>query len=177
MMSNFINLLGNLLIFINEVSVTFQVDSIDYLIKVFTGLGAFFSWLNLLDVLGDYEGMRIVKATFMNSAPSIFSFIIGVCPIFFGYMFMGLCMYNETERFANIGNAYVTLLAYWTGQSMQGNFMDLFVINGYFSFFFCLSWIFIICNGASNIIIFILDVSYQEEMRVIEKARIEEEMP
>jgi hypothetical protein len=170
MISNFVNLLANLVIFINEISITFQIEEIEFLIKALTGLGAFFSWLNLMDVLGDYEGMRIVKATFMNSAPSIFYFVIGVCPVFFGYMFMGLCMYNETERFANIMNAYVTLGAYWTGQSMQGLFMDLFKINGYFSFFFCLSWLFIICHGASNIIIFLLDCGYQEEIRAIEKS-------
>lgn len=169
--SNFFNILANSSIFVHELGAKLKVDEVETLVDITTGFGAFFSWLNILDVLTHFKSMIIVRQTFMNSAPSLFLFVIGACPIYFGYLFLGMCLFQEVERFENLRFSIISLNALLTGQSLQSNFMDTYKIFGYWGFTYTLTWLLFICYGAMNVFKFLLDSGYQYQLRAIEKKK------
>lgn len=168
-MGNFFNILANSSIFIYELGSKMKVGEVEKLVDILTGFGAFFSWLSILDVLTHFKSMILVRQTFVNSAPSLFLFTLGACPIYFGYLFMGMCLFQEVERFENFRFSMISLTALLTGQSLQSNFMDTFKVFGYWGFTYTLSWMLFICNGAMNVFIFLLDSGYQFQIRLMEK--------
>lgn len=169
LISNFFNILANASIFVHELSSQLKIDEVESLVDILTGFGAFFSWLNILDVLTHFKSMLIVRQTFVNSAPQLFLFTVGASPIYFGYLFIGMCLFQEVERFANLRFSIISLNALLTGQSLQSNFMDTFKVFGYWGFTYTLTWLLFICYGAMNIFKFILDSGYNYQLRIMEK--------
>lgn len=163
-------------VFVQELGSELKVDEVETLVDIMTGFGAFFSWLNILDVLTHFKSMIVVRQTFVNSAPSLLLFTLGACPIYFGYLFMGMCLFQEVERFENLRFSIISLSALLTGQSLQSNFMDTYKVFGYWGFTYTLTWLLFICYGAMNVFIFLLDSGYQFQVRKMEKEEKQQEL-
>jgi hypothetical protein len=168
-LSNLFNVLANLIIFINNMSITFRVDQIEFFISFFLGFGCFFSWINILYILGQYENFSLVNKTLANSAPSIFWFSIGTAPIFLAYVFSGFCMYHESERFADVESSYMGLLALFAGDELQEVFFDTedYPLSQAFTYSYSIIFLLVI----ANVFVFLIESGYQMELNDVEKRK------
>ena len=176
LIQNLLNLMANIFICSNQLTAAFKIDRIEYLINVLVGFSAFFSWFSLFDILKDYEGMQIVAGTFRNSAKSICYFVMGITPLIFGFIFLGLCTYMSYHRFDSFKTGYVTYLAFWTGQSLQSDFIALMKQNTWFAFWMLCTWLFFMYFGAANVFIFLLGAGYEEIERELQKRKENQEL-
>lgn len=173
-LSNLLGLLANLIIFINSVSIAFRVNQIEFFINFFLGFACFFSWINLLYILSQYENFSLVNKTLANSAPGIFWFAVGTAPIFLAFVFSGFCMYHDTERFASVSNSYMGLLALFAGDELQGAYYDIHEMPLGSAFTYSYSVIFLLI--IANVFVFLIESGYQQELNEIEKKRKQREM-
>ena len=173
-LGNLFNLISNLIIFINSISITFRVDQIEFLISLFLGFGCFFSWINILYILGQYENFSLVNKTLANSAPSIFWFSVGTAPIFLAYVFSGFCMYHDSKRYADIETSYMGLLALFAGDEIQNAFQDTSDYPLSLTFTYSYSIIFLVV--IANVFVFLIESGYQMELFQIEKRHAERDM-
>lgn len=166
-LSNLFNILGNLIIFINSLSLTFKVDQIEFFITVFLGFGCFFSWINILYILGQYENFSLVNKTLANSAPSIFWFAVGTSPIFLAYVFSGFCMYHETQRFRDLQTSYVSMLAVFAGDEIDKTFEDTadHPLSNIYTYTYTFTFLLVI----ANVFVFLIESGYQMELNAVEK--------
>jgi hypothetical protein len=166
-LSNLFNILANLIIFINGLSLTFKLDQIEFFITVFLGFGCFFSWINILYILGQYENFSLVNKTLSNSAPSIFWFAVGISPIFLAYVFSGYCMYHETNRFKNLQTSYLSMLAMFAGDEIDKSFEDTadYPLSNLYTYSYTFTFLLVI----ANVFVFLIESGYQMELKEIEK--------
>lgn len=168
-LSNLLGLLANLIIFINSVSIAFRVNQIEFFISFFLGFGCFFSWINLLYILSQYEEFSLVNKTLANSAPGLFWFAVGTAPIFLAFVFSGFCMYHESVRFQDVGSSYMGLLALFAGDELQEVFFDTEDYPLSLAFTYSYSIIFLLV--IANVFVFLIESGYQQELNEIEKRK------
>lgn len=168
-LSNLLGLLANLIIFINSVSIAFRVNQIEFFISFFLGFACFFSWINLLYILSQYEEFSLVNKTLANSAPGLFWFSVGTAPIFLAFVFSGYCMYHESERFKDVSSSYMGLLALFAGDELQNVFFDTEDYPLSLAFTYSYSIIFLLV--IANVFVFLIESGYQQELNEIEKRK------
>lgn len=149
-------LVGNLSQVLGSGLALTYVDTINTSISIMVGLGCFFAWLYIgryIEYHGDYA---TIYETLQRSFPVVLRYLLGTLPIFLGFLFFGMCCFWQSERFASVSQAVISLFSMINGDIIFDVFHELKEINFFlgqaFCYFFCLIFITIVWNIFISII-------------------------
>jgi len=141
---------GNILqVFGSSISL-FDTDNIMTSTDILVGFGCMFAFLNLGRYIEYSQNYSIIYVTLRSSLPNVIRYLIGVTPIFLGYIFLGLCIFWKSERFTDTSNVMMILFSLAQGDSVYDCFKDLsgfhFLIGKIYLYSFCITFIVVVLN-------------------------------
>ena len=159
---NFIQIWASIL----SATVDFDVETYKTksLLDVLVGFSCWFAWLNLLRYLEYNKDIHLLTNVMRNSGPQILRFMIGFLPIFFGYVFLGVCLFWRYTKFENVNEAIITLFSLVMGDLVFTTFTDVIgvgIIGEIYLFSFVV--LFIVC--VHNIFVSIICSKAQEKKK------------
>lgn len=83
------------------------------------GLGAMFAVLMLLNYIKDNYNMNLMNRTIYNSKSDIFYFVVGSLPVFFGFIFLSLKIFQNYVNFSDTTTSVITLFAFSMGDTVN----------------------------------------------------------
>lgn len=139
---NVIQIWGSLLHIIDELAAeTFNRPSEN---EILVGFGCFFAWFNMMKYLEYNKSIFNISNILTKSLPDMFSFMIGIIPLFLGFTFLGVTLFWKNEAFKNVNEAIMTLACLSFGdnqyqfisQTQPQSMISLFYFFIYQFFFF-----------------------------------------
>ena len=81
------------------------------------------AWLMMLKYLEYNPNINLMTSTLRMASSNIIMFMLGVLPFFFGFVFLGQCIFWRYERFSTTLNSILTLFALSNGDIVSGMIM------------------------------------------------------
>jgi hypothetical protein len=144
-MWSLICLIGNIFqIFASSISI-FDTNNISNSTEILIGFGCMFAFLNIGRYIEYAESYSTIYTTIKSSLPNVGRYLLGVLPIFLGFIFFGLCIFWRSERFTSTSNVMIILFALAQGDSVFDAFKDLsgfyFFLGQFYLYLFCIMFI------------------------------------
>lgn len=108
-LGNFLQIIGSGLLLADGLS---SIESFSHQEEYFVGIkysnfhnlgfGCFFAWFSILKYLEYNERLHVIANVLESSMIPLTLAIINFLPVFFAYVFLGICLFNESSRFENI---------------------------------------------------------------------------
>lgn len=130
-------LVGNLIQIFGSFISLLDYNDITTSSEMLIGFGCMFAYINIgryLDYNRDYS---TIYATISRALPNVLRYLLGVLPIFFGFIFFGLCLFWRSERFTSTSSTMMTLFAVLNGDSVFDVFNDLAGVNFFLGQIYC----------------------------------------
>ena len=115
----------------------FDSDNVLSSTEILVGFGCFLAYINIGRYLKFYPEYSTIFQTISRALPNVLRYLLGVVPIFFGFLFFGLCMFWRSERFSSPSNTMITLFAILNGDSVMDTFRDLSCFSFVFGQIYC----------------------------------------
>jgi hypothetical protein len=135
-------------------------------ITVLLGSGCLFACINMGKYIEYHKDYAIVYDTLRQSFPVVIRYLIGVFPIFLGFLFFSVSVFWRSERFSSVSTASYTLFSLIQADAILDSFRDLsgirFFLGQIFLYLFCIIFIIIVWN---------IFISIIEEAYVVVKLR------
>ena len=138
-------LIGNILQIFGTTLTLINLSETTSTSEVSIGFGCMFAYINIgryLDYNNDYS---TIYATISRALPNVLRYLLGVLPIFFGFIFFGLCLFWRSERFVSTSSTMMTLFAVLNGDSVFDVFNDVasvsFFLGQIYCYCFCIVFI------------------------------------
>lgn len=113
--------------------------------EILVGFGVMFAYLNMGRYIEYAKNYSIFYDAIKNSLPSVSRYLIGVTPVFLGYIFFGLCIFWRSERFTTFSDVMIILFSLAQGDSVYSCFKDLeglyFFLGQIYLYSFCILFI------------------------------------
>ena len=87
------------------------------------------AWINITRYIEYYRESAVFIHTLGRSMPYVWRFLLGVFPLFMGYMFLGLALFWDSKRFTTPSGAMFTLFAVLNGDMVYDTYNDLHLID------------------------------------------------
>lgn len=104
-----------------------------------------FAYLNIGRYFELDSNYSIFYLIIKNSLSKVGSFLLGVTPIFLGFVFFGMCIFWKSERFTSFTDVLIVLFSLAQGDSVFSAFKDLsgtyFIIGQIYLYSFCILFI------------------------------------
>jgi hypothetical protein len=101
-----------------------------------------FAFINIARYIEYSENFSTLYVTLRGALPNVIRYLIGVLPVFLGFIFFGLCIFWKSERFSSTSDVTVILFSLAQGDSVFDTFKDLkgisFVIGQIYLYLFCI---------------------------------------
>jgi hypothetical protein len=139
---NFICLIGNVLqIFASALSL-FDTKHVGTSTEILIGFSCMFAFINIARYIEYSQDFSTLYVTLRGALPNVIRYLIGVLPVFLGFIFFGLCLFWKSERFSSTSDVTVILFSLAQGDSVFDTFKDLkgisFVIGQIYLYLFCI---------------------------------------
>lgn len=157
---NFIQIWASILSITSDLD--FETYKTKVVVDVLNGFSCWFAWLNLLRYLEYNKNIHLLTNVMKNSGPQIIRFMIGFLPIFFAYVFMGVCLFWRYTKFETVNEAIITLFSIIMGDLVFVTFTEVIgvgILGEIYLFSFII--MFIIC--VHNIFVSIICSKAQEK--------------
>jgi hypothetical protein len=143
-------LTGNIFqIFASAISV-FDNNNITTMTEVLIGFGCMLAFINIGRYIEYAQNYSTIYITISAALPNVFRYLIGVFPIFLGFIFFGLCLFWRSERFTSTSNVMLILFSLAQGDSVFDTFKDLsgisFFLGQIYLYLFCIIFIVVVLN-------------------------------
>lgn len=143
-------LVGNIIqIFASAISI-FDTNNIMTSTEILVGFGCMLAIINIGRYIEFAENYSTIYVTIKNALPNVGRYLIGVTPIFLGFIFFGLCIFWRSERFTNTSSVMIILFALAQGDSVLDTFRDLsgfyFFLGQVYLYLFCIMFIVVVLN-------------------------------
>lgn len=115
------------------------------------------AWPNITRYIEYYRESAVFINTLGRSLPYVAKFLIGVMPLFLGYVFLGVAMFWNSKRFQTSSGAMVTLFAVLNGDMVYDTFHDLSFINVVLAQIYMYSFVLLFINVVQNVFITIIE--------------------
>ena len=149
-------LVGNVVQIFGSAMNLFDTDNIMSSTEILVGFGCMLAYINVGRYLEYNREYSTIFATISRAMPNVFRYLLGVMPIFFGFIFFGLCLFWRSERFVSTSASMITLFAMLNGDSVFDIFHDLtsvsFFIGQAYCYIFCIMFIVVVMNVFISII-------------------------
>jgi len=144
-MWSLISILGNIVQIFGSVLSLFDSNNTMTSTEILVGFGCMLAYINIGRYLEYNREYSTIFATIKRALPNVLRYLLGVMPIFFGFIFFGLCMFWRSERFVNTSSTMITLFSMLNGDSIFDIFNDLtgvsFFIGQFYCYIFCIIFI------------------------------------
>jgi hypothetical protein len=141
---------GNILQVFGSAISLFDTNNIMTSAEILVGFGCMLAFLNLGRYIEYSQNYAAIYVTLRKSLPKVMRYLIGVTPIFLGYIFLGLCIFWKSERFTDTSNVMIILFSLANGDSIYDAFKDLsgfhFLIGQIYLYSFCITFIVVVLN-------------------------------
>ena len=162
-MWSMISLLANIVQIFGSVLSLFDTNNTMASTEILVGFGCMLAYINIGRYLEYNREYSTIFATIKRALPNVLRYLLGVMPIFFGFIFFGLCMFWRSERFVSTSSTMITLFSMLNGDSIFDIFNDLtgvsFFIGQIYCYMFCIMFIvykiFFLFYKKQNILFFI----------------------
>jgi hypothetical protein len=141
---------------------TTNMKTIEFLI----GFGCFFSYLYLGKYIEYAKSYSTIYVTIEKSLPNVVRYLIGVAPIFLGYMIFGYCVFWRNERFKSLSDVVIILYSMANGDSLYDVFKELSGISFFIGQIYLYSFTIIFITVVLNIFIAIVQEAYNNSENV-----------
>ena len=158
---SFVCLIGNIIQILGA-SISLFKDLTDTA-QILIGLGSFFACLNIVRYIELNRIFSELYDTLKHSLPKVNRYLFSVSPIIFGFLFFGVCVFWESERFGNVSKSILTLFALMNGDSTASiltNLKSLQGIKGFIGILYGMIFSIVIIMIILNLFIQIIDDSY-----------------
>lgn len=143
-------IIGNILQVFGSAISLFDTNNILTSTEILVGFGCMLAFLNLGRYIEYSQNYATIYVTLRNSLPNVTRYLIGVSPIFLGYIFLGLCVFWRSERFTDTSNVMMFLFSVAQGDSVYDSFKDLsglhFFIGQIYLYSFCITFLVVVLN-------------------------------
>jgi hypothetical protein len=129
-------------------------------IAILIGSGCFFACLSTGKYIQFQPEYSTIYEALRLSFPVVTRYLIGVFPIYLGFLFLGLCLFWRSERFDSTSRASYTLFSLVNGDAVFDSFTDLSSIGPILGSIFCYSFCIIFILIVLNIFISIIEEAY-----------------
>lgn len=129
---SFICLIGNFLEIIGALMAIFK--PINTTTEIVIGVGTFFACLNLIRYIELRKDFSELYDTLYFSYPNVSRYLTGVFPIVLGFIFLGVSLFWENERFGSVSDSIRTLFSLMNGDSIQDILQEFKGLQGIKSF-------------------------------------------
>ncbi len=144
-MWSIISLLGNIVQIFGSVLSLFDSNNTMASTEILVGFGCMLAYINIGRYLEYNREYSTIFATIKRALPNVLRYLLGVMPIFFGFIFFGLCMFWRSERFVSTSSTMITLFSMLNGDSIFDIFNDLtgvsFFVGQIYCYMFCIMFI------------------------------------
>lgn len=155
-MWSIISFIGNVIQLFGSGLALFDVESVNTSTELLVGFGCFLAYLNIGRYLEFNQQYSAIFATIQVAVPNVLRYFLGVMPIFFGFIFFGLCMFWRSERFVSVSSTMRTLFSLMNGDSVFDIFNELtqvnFIFGQLYGYIFCIIFIVVVMNIFVSII-------------------------
>jgi len=79
-----------------------RVNNLSSYDETFVGIGAFFAWFAMVKYLDYYEELHLIASVLESSIIPLCLAILNFLPVFFAYVFLGMCLFSDSHRFSTI---------------------------------------------------------------------------
>ena len=158
---SFICLIGNIIQILGA-SISLFKDLTDTA-QILIGLGSFFACLNIVRYIELNKLFSELYDTLKHAFPKVNRYLFSVSPIIFGFLFFGVCVFWESERFGNVSKSILTLFALMNGDSTASiltNLKNLQGIKGLIGILYGMLFSIVVIMIILNLFIQIIDDSY-----------------
>lgn len=100
------------------------------------------TWMTCLRYFNYSKKYSFVSRTLTESLPVIFRVMIGIVPIYMGFVFFGMIMFSELYKFQSFSNALFVLISIMNGDQLWNTFMDMSYLNFVIGFIYMVTFIF-----------------------------------
>lgn len=153
-------ILGNILQLCGSCLALNYSNDVSTYIAILIGSGCFFACLST----GKYLQFQPVYSTIYEalrlSFPVVTRYLIGVFPIYLGFLFLGVCLFWRSERFESTYRSSYTLFSLLNGDAVFDSFTDLSSISPILGSIFCYSFCIVFITIVLNIFISIIEEAY-----------------
>jgi hypothetical protein len=137
---SFISLMGNVIQIFGAGLSLFDTDNVITSTELLVGFGCMLSYINICRYLSFSKDYSTIFATLQRALPNVLRYLFGVMPIFFGFIFFGLCLFWRSERFVNTSSTTITLFSLINGDSVFDIFNDLTGVSFFLGQIYCYSF-------------------------------------
>lgn len=140
-----ISLIGNIVQVFGAGMSLLDTDNVMTSTEILVGSGCMLAYINIgryLEYNRDYSALFTV---IQRALPNVLRYLLGVMPVFMGFIFFGLCLFWRSERFVTTSATMVTLFSMLNGDSVFDIFNDLkgvsFFVGQLYCYIFCIMFI------------------------------------
>lgn len=143
-------MVGNIFQVFAAAIAVFDTNNISTSTEILIGFGCMLAFVNLGRYIEYAENYSTIFTTITRALPNVCRYLLGVSPIFLGFILFGLCVFWKSERFTSTSNIMIILFALAQGDSVYDAFKDLtgihFFIGQLYLYLFCLLFIVVVLN-------------------------------
>lgn len=142
--------------FVTSLLLLFTYTSSFSFISFLLAFTCMFTYIHSSVYLHNSFTYQTIYSTLYYSLPKVISFLVGVVPVFGGFVFFGLSVFYSCEAFQSTSNASQALFALMNGDSIYDISHQLkgmyFVLGQVYSYTFCVLFIVVVMNVFISII-------------------------
>ena len=124
--------------------------------EILIGMGCMICYCGIGRYIEYNSEYSAIYSTLKSSLPNVMRYLFGVMPIFFGFTFLGVCLFWRSDRFSDTSSTMNALFALMHGDSIFDILKDLssfsFLLGQIYIYIFCTLFIVIVLNVFISII-------------------------
>lgn len=159
---NFISFISSILQFFGSFILIINATKIMRSIEIFIGLGGMMAFMNLGRYLEYNVKYSQIYQTINLAMPIVYKYLIGVLPIFLGFLMLGLALFWRSDNFDNPLQAFATLFSLSQGDVVFDIFTDIGQISKISGYLYLTAFLIFFMTIVTNIFIAIIEEAYIE---------------
>ncbi|KAL4456091.1 hypothetical protein ABPG74_014052 [Tetrahymena malaccensis] len=128
------------------------------------GFGSMFAWIIMLNYLQYNKNVNLMTSTLQKASSNIFMFLLGVLPFFFGFVFLGQCIFWKYTKFEDTTTTIITLFSLSNGDIVNETFMDTWA-EGILGQIYLIVFMILFFTAVQNVFITIIMEGYDDSKR------------
>ena len=143
-------ILSNIFQIIGSIVGFMQIKIIMESMDKYIGFGVFLCYLSIGKYIDYSQNYGFFYQTFINTLPDFIPSLISIIPIIIGFIFLGLCLFWDSERFTRISDIMKALVSVTLGDSIYDIITDITGKSNFFGqiygYIFTILFIIVVMN-------------------------------
>jgi hypothetical protein len=159
---NFFQFIGAVVSILSE-SITRRLDVFEKK-ETFIGFGAMLAWITMLKYLEYNQNLNLMTSTLSKAWGNLLMFMIGVMPFFFGFVFLGQCIFWKYSKFEDTSSSVITLFSLLNGDIVNDTFLETWA-EGLPGQLYLIIFMILFYTAVQNVFVTIIMEGYEESIK------------